>query len=126
MIEHCVVKDTRIIVLDQFPRNMFRGQARAFASDARAVSLTREGIEKGFDGRVSAAQLDFFYMPLMHSESLRDHDLLLQRGHGGNRYACQHREIIARFGRFPHRNEALGRETTAAEAAYLAQPHPSF
>ena len=115
-----------VVLLDQFPRNMFRGSARAFASDAQAVSLTREGIEKGFDRCLSGAQLQFFYMPLMHSESLSDQDLLIERGHGDDRYARQHHEIIARFGRFPHRNEALGRESTAEEAAYLAQRHPSF
>jgi uncharacterized protein (DUF924 family) len=69
-----------IILLDQFPRNMFRGSARAFASDAQAVSLTREGIDKGFDRCLSGAQLQFFYMPLMHSESLSDQDLLIERG----------------------------------------------
>ncbi|MFI4975236.1 MAG: DUF924 family protein [Caulobacterales bacterium] len=113
-----------IILLDQFPRNMFRDSARAFASDAQAVGLTREGIEKGFDRALSGAQLDFFYMPLMHSESMSDQDLLIEQGHGDNRYARQHHEIIARFGRFPLRNEALGRESTAEEAEYM-QVHPS-
>jgi len=110
-----------IILLDQFPRNMFRGSPRAFASDAHAVRLTKEGIERGFHGSLRGAQLDFFFMPLMHSESLSDHDLLTQLGHGGNRYARQHREIIARFGRFPHRNETLRRESTTEEASYLAR-----
>jgi uncharacterized protein (DUF924 family) len=108
-----------IILLDQFPRNMFRDSPRAFASDAQAVRLTKEGIERRFDRSLSGAQVDFFFMPLMHSESLSDHDLLAQMGHGGNRYARQHREIIARFGRFPHRNKTLGRESTAEEASYL-------
>jgi len=85
-----------IILLDQFPRNMFRGSSRAFASDAYAVRLTKEGIERGFHGSLRGAQLDFFFMPLMHSESLSDHDLLTQLGYGGNRYARQHRKIIAR------------------------------
>jgi hypothetical protein len=89
-----------IILFDQFPRNMFRGSPRAFASDARAVNLTKEGIRQGFDRSLTEAQLDFFYMPLMHSEALSDHDLLLEQGHGDNRYAQEHREIIARFGRF--------------------------
>jgi uncharacterized protein (DUF924 family) len=115
-----------IILLDQFPRNMFRSSPRAFASDAYAVRLTKEGIERGFHGSLRGAQLDFFFMPLMHSESLSDHDLLAQLGHGRNRYARQHREIIARFGRFPHRNETLGRESTAEEASYLARSRPSF
>jgi uncharacterized protein (DUF924 family) len=115
-----------IILLDQFPRNMFRGLARAFASDAQAVNLTNEGIENGFDRRLSAPQLGFFYMPLMHSESIDDQNLLIKLGHGENRYARQHREIIARFGRFPHRNEVLGRENTPEEALYLSEPHPIF
>jgi uncharacterized protein (DUF924 family) len=114
-----------VILLDQFPRNMFRGLARAFASHRQAVSLTKEGIEKGFDRSLSGAQLDFFYMPLLHSESLSDQDLLIERGHGDNRYAQEHHEMIARFGRFPHRNEALGRLSTAEEASYLEQLHPS-
>jgi len=115
-----------IILLDQFSRNMFRGSSRAFASDAHAVRLTKEGIERGFHGSLNGAQLDFFFMPLMHSESLSDHDLLAQLGHGGNRYARQHREIIARFGRFPHRNETLGRENTAEEASYLTKFRPPY
>jgi uncharacterized protein (DUF924 family) len=115
-----------IILLDQFPRNMFRDTARAFASDQQAVILTKEGIEKGFDRSFSGAQLDFFYMPLLHSESLSDQDILTERGHGDNRYARQYHEIIARFGRFPHRNETLGRENTAEEVAYLARPHSSL
>jgi uncharacterized protein (DUF924 family) len=115
-----------IILLDQFPRNMFRGSPRAFASDAYAMRLTKEGIERGFHGSLRGAQLDFFFMPLMHSESLSDHDLLAQLGYGENRYARQHRKIIARFGRFPHRNEILGRESTAEEASYLARSRPPF
>jgi uncharacterized protein (DUF924 family) len=110
-----------IIVLDQFPRNMFRGSARAFATDAQAVSLTKEGIEKRFDRSFRGAGLDFFYMPLMHSESLRDQELLIELGYGDNRYAREHSETIARFGRFPHRNEALGRNNTAEEEAYLLE-----
>jgi uncharacterized protein (DUF924 family) len=109
-----------IIVLDQFPRNMFRGSARAFATDAQAVSLTKEGIEKGFDRAFSGAELDFFYMPLMHSESLSDQELLIERGYGGNRYARERYETIVRFGRFPHRNEALGRKNTAEEDTYVS------
>jgi uncharacterized protein (DUF924 family) len=98
---------------------MFRGSSRAFAADPQAVSLTKEGIEKGFDRTIAGTQLDFFYMPLMHSELLSDHELLLKLGHGGSRYAREHGEIIARFGRFPHRNEALRRRSTADDAKYL-------
>jgi uncharacterized protein (DUF924 family) len=109
-----------IIVLDQFPRNMFRGSARAFAADSQAANLTHEGIKKGFDRTLEAAQRDFFHMPLMHSEMPGDHELLIALGRGGDRYAREHRETIARFGRFPHRNEALGRQNTAEETAWLA------
>jgi uncharacterized protein (DUF924 family) len=109
-----------IIVLDQFPRNMFRGSARAFATDAQAVALTKHGIEKGFDRSFTGAKLDFFTMPLMHSESLSDQALLLALGYGDNRYARDHYETIARFGRFPRRNAILGRKNTAEEDAYLS------
>jgi len=110
-----------IIVLDQFPRNMFRGTARAFATDARAVRLTKEGIVKGFARPLSGAELDFFCMPLMHSESLSDQELLLEMGYSDNRYAREHYETVARFGRFPHRNRALGRKNTAEEDTYLSR-----
>jgi uncharacterized protein (DUF924 family) len=109
-----------IIVLDQFPRNMFRSAARAFATDAQAVTLTKQGIDKGFDRSFTGAELDFFTMPLMHSESLTDQALLLAMGYGDNRYAREHYETIARFGRLPHRNAILGRKNTAEEDAYLS------
>ena len=109
-----------IIVLDQFPRNMFRGEALAFATDHLALSLAKEGIRKGFDRTLNAAQLDFFYMPLMHSEALDDHRLLIERGRGDDRYARGHRAIIERFGRYPHRNAALGRTSTPEEPRFLA------
>jgi uncharacterized protein (DUF924 family) len=115
-----------IIVLDQFPRNMFRGSPRAFAFDAQVARCTREGIERGLDAALSEAQREFFCMPLMHSESLSDHDLLRERGLGDTRYALQHREIIARFGRYPHRNAVLGRDSTPEEESYLMGPHASF
>ena len=109
-----------IIVLDQFPRNMFRGEARAFATDRLALSLSKEGIRKGFDPTLNAAQLDFFYMPLMHSEALDDHRLLIERGRGDDRYARAHRTTIERFGRYPQRNAALGRASTPEETRILA------
>jgi uncharacterized protein (DUF924 family) len=108
-----------IIVLDQLPRNMFRGDAQAFATDHLALALTKEGIKKGFDREFSGAQLDFFYMPLMHSEALDDHRLLAELGYGDNTYACEHREAIERFGRYPTRNAALGRQNTPEEACFL-------
>jgi len=114
-----------IVVLDQFPRNMFRGSPRAFAADELAARFCKEAIEKGFDRGVGQAELDFFHMPLMHSESLGDHDLFL-RVHGDSESAREHREIIARFGRYPHRNETLGRKNTAEEELYLRESPTSF
>jgi len=109
-----------IIVLDQFSRNMFRGTARAFAADAQALSLTKEGVERGYERAFRGVELDFFTMPLMHSEASDDHDLLIKLGCGDNRYAREHREVIRRFARFPTRNQALGRQNTAEEEAFLA------
>ena len=109
-----------IIVLDQFPRNMFRGEARAFATDQQARALTKEGLRKGFERKLSGAQLDFFYMPLMHSEALDDHRLLIERGRGDGHYEREHRAVIERFGRYPQRNAALGRQSTPEEARFLA------
>lgn len=113
-----------IIVFDQFPRNMFRGQARAFASDDMAAAIARKAVERGFDHEVAEDRRIFFYMPLMHAENLADQEhcvaltSALPTDHV--KYAREHRDIIARFGRFPHRNRALGRETTEAERAFLA------
>jgi uncharacterized protein (DUF924 family) len=113
-----------IIVFDQFPRNMFRGQPRAFASDDIAAAIARKAVERGFDSEVAEDRRIFFYMPLMHAENLADQEhcvaltSALTTDHV--KYARKHRDIIARFGRFPHRNRALGRETTEAEAAFLA------
>ena len=109
-----------IIVFDQFPRNMFRGEVRAFATDHLARALTKQGIGRGFDQVLSGAQLDFFYLPLMHSEALEDHRLLIQCGRGDERYTREHRATIERFGRYPQRNAALRRNNTAAEARFLA------
>jgi uncharacterized protein (DUF924 family) len=109
-----------IIVLDQFPRNMFRGEARAFATDHLACSLSKEGISKDFDRALGGAELDFFYMPLLHSEALADHQVLIRRGRGDERYAREHRAIIERFGRYPQRNAALGRDNTPEETRFLA------
>ncbi len=113
-----------IIVLDQFPRNMFRGEARAFATDYLACSLSKEGISQDFDRALGGAELDFFYMPLLHSETMADHQLLIQRGRGDERYTREHRVIIERFGRYPQRNAALGRSNTPEEARFLAAGTP--
>ena len=113
-----------IILLDQFPRNMFRGDARAFHSDARALSTACYAIDRGWDLRVEPPERQFFYMPFMHSERLTDQDhcvrLFKERMPGDNvLHARAHREIIRRFFRFPYRNEALGRTSSDAEREFL-------
>jgi uncharacterized protein (DUF924 family) len=112
------------IVLDQFPRNMFRGEPATYASDAVARAVTGRAIARGADARVAADLREFFYVPFMHSEQLADQlrcvDLFRQVGDSDNlKYAEEHAEIVARFGRFPHRNGILGREMTAEEQAFL-------
>jgi uncharacterized protein (DUF924 family) len=113
-----------VIVLDQFPRNMFRGTPQAFASDALARDVARRAIERGTDRRIDPVLLEFLYMPFMHSEHLPDqlHCVALFENTGNTEnldYARQHADIIRRFGRFPHRNRLLGRDTTAEEQAFL-------
>jgi uncharacterized protein (DUF924 family) len=113
-----------VIVLDQFPRNMFRGTPEAFASDALAREVARRAIERGVDRRIDPALLEFLYMPFMHSEHLPDqlHCIALFANTDNTenqKYARVHADIIQRFGRFPHRNRVLGRPTTAEEQAFL-------
>ncbi len=113
-----------IIVLDQFPRNMFRGSGKAFATDKFAADLCRGAIDAGHDRGMSQQQKQFLYMPLMHSENLADQErcveLFAAAGlDNGIKHAEEHRDIIARFGRFPHRNGVLGRATTPEEQEYL-------
>ena len=113
-----------VIVLDQFPRNMFRGDANAFSSDALARDVACRAIDRGADRRIDPTLLEFLYMPLMHSEHLDDqlHCIALFRDTDNAenlRYAEEHADIIRRFGRFPHRNGLLGRETTPDEQAFL-------
>jgi uncharacterized protein (DUF924 family) len=113
-----------IILLDQFPRNMFRRQACAFASDARARAVADRALANGFDQAVDVAMRAFFYLPLMHSEALGDQDrsvrLFEALGDPGQlRYAKEHRATIQQFGRFPRRNHALNRDSTPAERAFL-------
>ena len=115
-----------LILLDQFPRNMFRGTRRAYATDPTAVLMAERAIERGFDKAVAPELRRFFYLPFMHSEELRDQDrsVALNGDLGGDdvtEWAHHHRDIVARFGRFPHRNAILGRESTADERAYLAE-----
>jgi uncharacterized protein (DUF924 family) len=112
------------IVLDQFPRNMFRGDPRTYASDAMAREVASRAIDRGADARVAEDLREFLYLPFMHSEHLADQrrcvDLFQKAGGADNlKYAEDHAAIIARFGRFPHRNPVLGRPTTAEEQAFL-------
>jgi uncharacterized protein (DUF924 family) len=113
-----------VLVLDQFPRNLFRCDARAFATDALARAVAERALARGFDQATDLALRPFFYLPFMHSEALFDQDrsVRLYEALGETeelRYATEHRDVVLRFGRFPHRNRALGRETTPAERAFL-------
>jgi uncharacterized protein (DUF924 family) len=113
-----------VIVLDQFPRNMFRGEIRTYASDALAREVAARAIERGLDARVDPVLREFLYLPLMHSEHLTDQlrCIELSRTAGlaeAAKWAEHHAGIIRRFGRFPHRNRILGRATTPEEQAFL-------
>jgi len=113
-----------VIVLDQFPRNMFRGDVRTWSSDPLAREVADRAIARGVDRRIEAALLEFIYMPFMHSELLADQlrcvELFRETGNTDNLgYAEDHAGIIRRFGRFPHRNRILGRTTTPEEQAFL-------
>lgn len=113
------------IVLDQFPLNMFRGEAKSFSTEQQAIEVTRHALSAHYDQEVPNDQVAFLYMPLMHSESLVDQEQSVQvfdaRGLAENaRFARHHYELIRRFGRFPHRNSILGRESTQEELEYLA------
>ena len=115
-----------VLLFDQLPRNMFRGQAQAFATDPIARGVARGAIALGYDIQIGGAGRLFFYMPFQHSEDLTDQELSLSlfEGTGDARsldFARQHHATIARFGRFPHRNAALGRTTLPAEAAAVAE-----
>lgn len=124
-----------IVVLDQFPRNMFRGTARAFATDAAALAAARHAVARGYDRSMRPAQRMFLYLPFQHAESLEDQrrscELNAPLGAFPEtfdvpRFAEAHRAIIERFGRFPHRNAALGRPSTAEEIEFLKQPGSGF
>lgn len=120
-----------ILLLDQFSRNMFRDSARAFACDAQALALAREAVALGMDQALNPEQRSFLYMPYMHSESLAVHEeaveLFRRNGFANNLdFEMRHKAIIARFGRYPHRNALLGRESSAQEIEFLAQPGSSF
>ena len=130
-----------IILLDQFPRNVYRGKADAYATDARAARLALEGLQTAADATLAPVERIFFYMPLQHAESLELQDesvvaarrLLLEvpKGMAKNfasvlRFAELHRSIVAEFGRFPHRNAVLGRKSTPEEIGFLRDGGPRF
>ena len=120
------------ILLDQVPRNLFRGDPRAFATDAAALAVARHALDQGFDRGLGQAERLFLFLPLEHSEDLADQELccrltaLLDEAPEWHDYALRHRDIVARFGRFPHRNAVLGRVSTTEETAFLEQPGSSF
>ena len=124
-----------ILLLDQFPRNMFRGTARAFATDWQALSAAQYAIAQGYDRELLSVQRWFVYCPFEHSENLEDQNrsvALFQQlsddpdSADAINYAIRHREVIVRFGRFPHRNEILERVSTPEELEFLQQPGSSF
>ncbi|MEN9225716.1 MAG: DUF924 family protein [Thermostichus sp. HHBFW_bins_43] len=124
-----------IVVLDQFPRNMFRNTPRAFATDPLALRAARQAVAQGFDRQLLPVQRWFVYLPFEHSENLADQQQSLQlfrqlesdpASHNAIDYARRHLEIIEQFGRFPHRNAILGRPSTPEELEFLQQPGSSF
>ncbi|MEL0012847.1 MAG: DUF924 family protein, partial [Alphaproteobacteria bacterium] len=126
-----------IVLIDQFSRNIHRNSPLAWSADSRALALTKLAIDKGYDRSLGINERKFVYMPLMHSEVLADQDMsmevfgrLADEGMENSERtmssAARHREIIERFGRFPHRNEVLGRESTPEETEFLKEPHSSF
>lgn len=120
-----------VLLLDQVPRNIYRGQVLAFAFDARARAVADGALSAGFDRQLEPAERFFLYLPFEHSEDLDDQERALELiaalgDEGWTWYARRHRDIIARFGRFPHRNATLGRETTQAEAQFLQEPDSAF
>ena len=112
-----------VILLDQFPRNMFRGRPEAFATDEKALGIAKAALARGDQWHVGEDINQFFAMPLMHSENLADQDECVrwmnEIGEENVPFAVEHRDIVARFGRFPHRNAVLGRDTSPEETAFL-------
>lgn len=126
-----VMTRAAIIVLDQFPRNIFRDDARAFATDAKALKIAKAVIARGGDAELTTNERLFVYLPYEHSEAINDQDASVElfRALGDERYlefAIKHRDVIACFGRFPHRNGVLGRQSTAEELAFLDEQGRGF
>jgi uncharacterized protein (DUF924 family) len=120
-----------IIILDQFSRNMYRDSPQAFAQDSLALALAQEGLVLGIEQRLNKVERSFLYMPFMHSESLKIHEravqLFAQNGIESHiKFEQQHKAIIEKFGRYPHRNKILGRESTPAELDFLQKEASSF
>jgi uncharacterized protein (DUF924 family) len=130
-----------LVLLDQFPRNLYRGSVDAFAGDPKALALATAAVDEGGDRALPPVERLFVYLPFEHSEDVADQERAVAlfdalRAHappglaaafsGFHDYAIKHRDVIARFGRFPHRNAVLGRDSTPAEAEYLAQPGSGF
>ena len=124
-----------ILVLDQFPRHIFRGTARAFAADPLALQAARHAVSAGFDRGMLPVERLFVYLPFEHSEALADQLTAcalteplnaFEETADAHRYAIAHRDIVQRFGRFPHRNAALGRQSTSEEIEFLKQPGSAF
>jgi uncharacterized protein (DUF924 family) len=120
-----------VIVLDQFSRNMFRGSARSFAYDPLALALAQEAISAGADDLLEPSRRSFLFMPLMHSESLKVHDIAVDLfarkcSEDNLNFEIRHKDIIQKFGRYPHRNEILGRTSTPDEESFLENPGSSF
>ncbi|WP_286731539.1 DUF924 family protein [Acinetobacter sp. UBA1297] len=120
-----------IIVLDQFSRNLYRDQPLAFAQDGLALALAQEAISLNLDAQLNPEQRSFLYMPFMHSESKMMHEFALKLFQRLDNpvnldYEKRHKKIIERFGRYPHRNKILGRESTPEELEFLDQPGSSF
>ena len=121
-----------VLLLDQVPRNLFRDDPRAFATDTQARAVAEQAIARGLDRQLSQLERYFLYLPFEHSEDLADQErclvlvAALDQEPSWLDWAKRHRDIIARFGRFPHRNRCLGRVSSAAEAAFLETPESSF
>ena len=124
-----------VIVLDQFSRNIYRGDARSFAQDAHALACARQALARGDDASVAPVERQFLYLPFEHSEDIADQDRAVELMRALDAFeetrelvewAERHRDVIRRFGRFPHRNAILGRVSTPAEAEFLKQPGSSF
>ncbi|MBL4820612.1 MAG: DUF924 domain-containing protein [Gammaproteobacteria bacterium] len=129
--DHPLEALAEVIILDQFSRNIFRDKAEAFAHDALALALSQEAIRRNFHKQLTSEQQAFLYMPFMHSESAEIHEIALSLFGQPSledklKFELQHKAIIDKFGRYPHRNAILGRESTEEELAFLQQPGSSF